>query len=610
MNTYTFSTLSRIPFSISNPTIANAVSMQAASYAVNQVTYCGCDSCDQEVWDTMATDNGGTFSCGGRISWLQSDRGYSENEACAHVASEFPHLYRCDPLSCIETPAPSQPLITPPMKRPTLATSDIIVTLKDNGNNKAINLMNSGINEPIGPIEPANPNDSSKDSIMSETRTLRIETMVETMTTNLIESEKEVQEFLNAKDLSTGRRLQSHKSTKSFFIANMIYIQGADDKLIEDLKKLDSVESVQSDRLDFDYETPTNTSSIPSNEVSTLATAKTWGLAKLGAASLWSQGLDGEGIIVGGIDTGVRGSHFILRDNFRGDYGWFDPYSGTSTPNDDSGHGTHTMGTAVGSDGFGVAPGAKWMACKGCGSTCSHSALLACAEFMLCPTDPQGRNRDCSKAPHVINNSWGGGQGSMWYKPVVDAWRAAGIIPVFSQGNSGLDGCGSANSPGDYSNVIGVGNTRTGDRISSGSSLGPSVNGLMKPDISAPGTDIQSAYINGDRDLATLTGTSMAAPHVTGLIAIMLQKHEDLHMGNVLWYLKNHADQTVNFEGKTCGTQSFPNNRFGYGIIQKNIVDAIPFKQKTPTKRPTTRPSLRPTKKPTTTGGGTGYCNW
>jgi len=83
------------------------------------VTYCGCDSCTQQVWNTMATDNDGTYSCGSRISYLQSDQGYSEGGACTKVASEFPDMCLCDPTSCIETPAPSKPPTAPPSKKPT-----------------------------------------------------------------------------------------------------------------------------------------------------------------------------------------------------------------------------------------------------------------------------------------------------------------------------------------------------------------------------------------------------------------------------------------------------------------------------------------------------------
>src|SRR5436309_2789214 len=80
---------------------------------------------------------------------------------------------------------------------------------------------------------------------------------------------------------------------------------------------------------------------------------------------------------VSSIDTGVRYTHEALKGNWvGGSYGWYDPYKGQATPYDDHGHGTHTMGTIAGSKGIGVAPGAKWMACKGCDpSGCTEDAL-------------------------------------------------------------------------------------------------------------------------------------------------------------------------------------------------------------------------------------------
>jgi hypothetical protein len=95
--------------------------------------------------------------------------------------------------------------------------------------------------------------------------------------------------------------------------------------------------------------------------------------------------------------------------------------------------------------GIGVAPGAKWMACKGCAtSSCGQDALISCGQFMICPTQPDGTSPDCNKTPQLVSNSWGGGQGRPMFHEVIAAWSAAGIIPLFSNGNSGPS-CGSAN---------------------------------------------------------------------------------------------------------------------------------------------------------------------
>lgn len=111
----------------------------------------------------------------------------------------------------------------------------------------------------------------------------------------------------------------------------------------------------------------------------------------------------------------------------------FDPYNILEMPYDEAGHGTHVTGTICGAKGIGVYPAAKWIGCKGCGAAqCDLSTLLMCGQFMTCPTLPNLTKKDCSKAPHVINNSWGGGQGADWFDVVIEAWHQAGIIPVFS----------------------------------------------------------------------------------------------------------------------------------------------------------------------------------
>lgn len=151
------------------------------------------------------------------------------------------------------------------------------------------------------------------------------------------------------------------------------------------------------------------------------------------------------------------------------------------------------------------------MSCRGCDtSSCTEAALTTCGEFIACPHGPSSTaNCDVSKKPHVVNNSWGGGQGDPWYDAVIRAWIAVGVVPVFSNGNSGSF-CGSANSPADNVDVIGVGSTVSDDTLSYFSSRGPTVDGDVKPDISAPGSDVRSSYYLSDTSYSSLSGTSMA----------------------------------------------------------------------------------------------------
>ena len=301
-----------------------------------------------------------------------------------------------------------------------------------------------------------------------------------------------------------------------------------------------------------------------------------WGIQKIEAPRTWESFNRGEGVVIAGIDTGVRGTSMFLRNSYVGaeNFGWYDPYMKTSEPTDydlEFGHGTHTMGTMVGSNGIGVAPEAKWMACTACDSgSCYEEELIACAEFMACPHDTTGNNADCSKAPFIINNSWGGPGGDSFYQDVVDTWRSFGIIPVFANGNSGPS-CGTADSPGDYANVIAVGSTTVNDAISEFSSKGPGPSGLVKPDISAPGDVILSASGVGDEYIAVSSGTSMAAPHVSGMIALMLSADDTRVYDDVFTAISSSSEtSTLISSGMTCGgttDTTFPNNIFGHGRI-------------------------------------------
>ncbi|ODM87317.1 Bacillopeptidase F [Orchesella cincta] len=92
------------------------------------------------------------------------------------------------------------------------------------------------------------------------------------------------------------------------------------------------------------------------------------------------------GVIIATVDTGVRGTHEALKDNFVGEYGWFDPSTSTPEPTDNNGHGTHTTGTIAGGKGIGVAPGAKWAACRGCFLQLAGKAIFSHVEtFSLAP---------------------------------------------------------------------------------------------------------------------------------------------------------------------------------------------------------------------------------
>ncbi|ETV73079.1 hypothetical protein H257_12116 [Aphanomyces astaci] len=303
------------------------------------------------------------------------------------------------------------------------------------------------------------------------------------------------------------------------------------------------------------------------------------GVKKIQAPALWANGIEGDGIVVANIDSGVRHTHESLESNWQREYGWFDPYNKTNKlPDDDDGHGTSVMGIMVGTKGIGVAPKAKWIACKGLNHGLEGLKVVECAQFLLCPHNNDGKKCDPSKAPHVINGSFGYPTSNFYLEDIIAKWRAAGIIPVFAIGNHGHQGCTYSGYPGISPQVIAVGNTDAYDTLAFSSSLGPSVfnNTLIKPDISAPGESIPTSRHYSDDSFIRASGTSVAAPHVSGAIALYLSANNGASYDQVYRALTENADtNTLNPPHKTCGgipNTQYPNNLFGHGRL--NIFNA------------------------------------
>ncbi|RLN80474.1 hypothetical protein BBJ28_00001316 [Nothophytophthora sp. Chile5] len=374
------------------------------------------------------------------------------------------------------------------------------------------------------------------------------------------ESQREVHELLD-------KASDSFVHSQVFWVTNQVYVHRATSDLVKQLEQVPGVLSVE-----YEMIFPASTPVLSTQSTTSSTSAAQWGVSKINAPDVWATGNTGEGIVVGAIDTGVRGTHQALASNFRQSYGWYDPETKASTPYDSTGHGTHVMGILAGQYGFGVAPGATWMACKGCRAQgCYASDLLACFQFMLCPTTPNGVKKDCSKAPDIVNNSWGGGQGLTMFDLVIDAWRAAGIIPVVAAGNAGPN-CGTISSPGDSASVITVGATDINDGLAYFSSKGPTVRGLRKPDVTAPGALILSSCWTDDFSYCFKSGSSMAAPHVSGAIALYLSAHPGTSYDRIKELLQSQAitNTLTTPTGYTCGNtpdRSFPNNQYGYGRL-------------------------------------------
>lgn len=253
-----------------------------------------------------------------------------------------------------------------------------------------------------------------------------------------------------------------------------------------------------------------------------------WNVRLLGADRVWSQlGVDGTGIVVGSSDSGVDGGHPALAAGFRGgDDSWYDPWDGTRSPIDQGGHGTHTVGSAVGRGGIGVAPGAQWVGCVNLDRNLGNPGYyLDCLQFMLAPFPPGGNpftDGRPARAPEILTNSWGcppiEGCDPRALRPATAALEAAGILVVAAAGNTGPY-CGSIDDPpAPYADVLTVGAVDQRRRVTDFSSRGP-VPGAAKPDLVAPGDEVLSAMPGGG--YATMSGTSMATPQVAGVVALM-----------------------------------------------------------------------------------------
>ncbi|GAB4531745.1 MAG: hypothetical protein Kow0063_11380 [Anaerolineae bacterium] len=363
---------------------------------------------------------------------------------------------------------------------------------------------------------------------------------------------------------------------RSHYIVNALLVRGSTE-VVQAMAARPEVAAIRAVRR-FPVPRP-----IPGQERPTVLDGVEWNIAQIRADQVWREfGVRGEGIVVANIDSGVRYTHRALVNQYRGNHGggsfdhnynWWDPDMAYLYPTDNDGHGTHTMGTMVGDDGaghqVGVAPGAQWIAAQGCDyGWCSDADLISAAEWILAPWDLTGdRNTaDPSQRPHVVNNSWGGYGGDPWYVNYVDAWRAAGIFPAFSVGNSGDWGCGTAGSPGDYPQSFATGATDADDIIAYFSSRGPSSFGEVKPNVSAPGVDVQSASNESDNAYYIASGTSMSSPHSAGLVALMWSANAAL-LGQVEATADLIQDSALAISDTTCGAAGPPNNVYGWGRI-------------------------------------------
>jgi subtilisin family serine protease len=348
--------------------------------------------------------------------------------------------------------------------------------------------------------------------------------------------------------------------------------------------------------------TPGFTSIIPSASPGQPDTVE-WNIAKIRADEAWSTfGITGTGAVVGIVDTGVMYNHPALVNSYRGNqgggnfdhnYNWFDFVNGQLEPYDPVGHGTMGVGIISGDAGIGnqigVAPGADWIAVRACNYGCTEADLLAALQWMLAPYDLNGQYPQPSKAPDVVLGMWGGSGCDNSFQPSLAILRAAGILPVFSPGAGGSS-CATMGSPADLPETLAAGATDQSDNIASFSSRGPVLcsPGLIKPDLSAPGVNIRTSYI--DPEYYITSGTSWSAAHAAGTAALVISANPNLGPDEVEATLENTA---VCIQDLSCGGTSCPegaNYVYGHGRIDAfeavsatlGMLDDIPWLSEVP----------------------------
>lgn len=324
------------------------------------------------------------------------------------------------------------------------------------------------------------------------------------------------------KKLKTFLKREGFGKIKSLWLINSLAVT-AKANTVRMLATFSEVTDIRSDRM----------ISLPENQYEITGEAE-WNLEKIDAPALWSLGITGQGITVANMDSGVDVSHNDLNSRWRGGYNsWYDPSGEHSTPYDNHGHGTQTMGIVVGGDAtgtaIGVAPDANWIAVKifNDAGDSNFSDIHLGLQWLL---DPDG-DPNTDDAPHIVNNSWGlrddVNECVLEFYDDVQTLKTAGIAVVFSAGNEGPAATSSI-SPANYDNSCAVSSVDITNTIDLSGSRGPSpCSAKLFPTVVAPGVNIKAPDLTFGgiflNSYAYVSGTSFAAPHVSGAMALLMQ---------------------------------------------------------------------------------------
>jgi subtilisin family serine protease len=437
-------------------------------------------------------------------------------------------------------------------------------------------------------------------------RIARIALVYQELTSHALQSQAALRAWLD----SEGIPYRGH------YLLNMVTVSG-DAALVEALRRRDDVarldanpqiDMMHSGDASYSARAPGGMSAwnyaakwarIGQTPQSATASNTTYGIAATRAPEVWALGYTGQGITLASQDTGVQWDHPALRSHYRGTsgetadhtYNWLDAIPDTGNfgdscagllePCDDQGHGTHTVGTMVGTTAvitYGIAPGAQWMGCRNMrGGKGTPETYTTCFEFFLAPYPAGGdpfREGRPELAPHIINNSWGcppsEGCNKDSLRQVVETVRAAGLMVVASTGNAGSS-CSSVIDPiAIYDATFSVGAHDANGNLAGFSSRGPVTvdgSGRLKPDLTAPGVNVLSTHRFGGT--ATLSGTSMASPHVAGAVALIWSAAPWL-VGEIdltEQVLLKSATPVYSDRCGTAGEDVSPNPAYGYGKL-------------------------------------------
>jgi subtilisin family serine protease len=280
--------------------------------------------------------------------------------------------------------------------------------------------------------------------------------------------------------------LQSHKMVYYvLWIQNSILVNDVTLHRLEEIEKFESVKSIVLDHV-------VEPGLEPSFEINGGIESKVeWHVSHVSAPQVWEQGVKGEGILIATCDTGAHYTHDSLIHSYNGyrgngqfshDYSWLDAYNRSNIPLDQNNHGSHVTGIAAGTlhggRKVGIAPDAKWMACRALFNNATASHFIRCLQFFLAPTKTDGTGANPDKRPHITSHSYVCRDCNLFAS--IQALYAAGVMFVKSCGNAGPS-CQTITEPGFYRESICITALDDKDNVTSWASRGPALDGLTKP---------------------------------------------------------------------------------------------------------------------------------